>query len=140
MLKVVALSSAVLVFASYLVFAETTITRDPSTGRAIVTNPSSSLSTSHWLASDIYKADVYDPSDHKIGEVTDLIIDTNGNVTAVIVSVGGFLGTSQKDVRLPFKELKVSTRDGKDWLVLNRTKGELQMAPSYDKGLESEQK
>jgi hypothetical protein len=50
------------------------MTREPSTGRSVVTNPSSSLSTDHWLASDVYKASVYDPS---IGDVTDLMIDSN---------------------------------------------------------------
>ena len=53
------------------------------------------------------------------------MIDSNGSVTAAIIS----LGVAQKDVVIPFKELKVSTCDGKDWLVLNRTKGELMMAP-----------
>lgn len=90
------------------------MTREPSTGRSVVINPSSSLSTDHWLASDVYKASVYDPSEHKIGDVTDLMIDSNGNVTAAIIGVGGFLGVTQKDVVIPFKELKVSTRDGKD--------------------------
>ena len=74
-----------------------------------------------WLASDVYKADVYDTSDHKVGNVTDLMIDCNGNVMAAIIGVGGFLGVGEKDVAIPFKELRVSTRDGKDWLVLNRT-------------------
>jgi sporulation protein YlmC with PRC-barrel domain len=132
MLKTLALSASVLAFASSLALAETTITREPSTGRSVVTNPSSSLSTSHWLASDVYKADVYDPSDHKIGKVTDIMIDSNGKVTSAILSVGGFLGVDQKDVVIPFKELKVSTRDGKDWLLLNRTKDELKMAPGYN--------
>jgi sporulation protein YlmC with PRC-barrel domain len=121
-LKTLALSASVLAFASGLAFAETTMTREPSTGRSVVTNPSSSLSTDHWLASDVYKASVYDPSEHKIGNVIDLMIDSNGNVTAAIIGVGGFLGVAKKDVVIPFKELKVSTRDGKDWLVLNRTK------------------
>jgi sporulation protein YlmC with PRC-barrel domain len=129
MLKTVALSASVLAFASGLAFAETTMTREPSTGRSVVTNPSSSLSTDHWLASDVYKASVYDPSEHKIGNVTDLMIDSNGNVTAAIIGVGGFLGVAEKDVVIPFKELKVSTREGKDWLVLNRTKDELKMVP-----------
>jgi sporulation protein YlmC with PRC-barrel domain len=132
MLKTLALSASVLAFAGGLALAETTITREPSTGRSVVTNPSSSLSTGQWLASDIYKANVYDPSEHKIGDVTNLIIDSNGTVTGAIISVGGFLGMSQKDVVIPFKELKVSTRDGKDWLVLNRTKNELEMAPAYN--------
>jgi sporulation protein YlmC with PRC-barrel domain len=132
MLKTLALSASVLAFASGLALAETTITREPSTGHSVVTNPSSSLSTGHWLASDIYKANVYDPSEHKIGDITDLMIDSNGNVTAAIISVGEFLGVGQKDVVIPFKELKVSTRDGKDWLVLNRTKDELKLAPAYN--------
>ena len=61
-----------------------------------------------------------------------LLIDNNGNVTSAIIGVGGFLGAGQKDVVIPFKELKASTRDGKDWLVLNRTKDELKMAPAYN--------
>jgi sporulation protein YlmC with PRC-barrel domain len=96
MLKMLALSASVLAFASGLALAETT------------------LSTGQWLASDVYKASVYDPSDHKIGKVTNLVSDSTGNVTAAIISVtSGFLGANQKDVVIPFKELKVSTRDGK---------------------------
>ena len=131
MLKTLALSASVFAFAGGLALAETTITREPSTGRSVVTNPSSSLSTGQWLASDVYKAHVYDPSEHKVGKVTDLMIDSNGTVTGAIIGVGGFLG-GQKDVVIPFKELKVSTRDGKDWLVLNRTKDELKLAPAYN--------
>jgi sporulation protein YlmC with PRC-barrel domain len=109
MLKTVALSASALAFVSALAFAQTTM-----------------------LASDVYKADVYDPSEHKIGKITDLMIDSNGSVTGAIIGVGGFLGVAQKDVVIPFKELKVSTRDGKDWLVLNRTKDELKRAPAVN--------
>ncbi len=108
MLKALALSASVLAFASGLALAESPMTREPSTERSGAANPSSSLSTGLWLASDVYKADVYDPSDHKIGKVTDLLIDSNGNVTGAIIGVGGFLGVAQKDVVIPFKELKVS--------------------------------
>ena len=120
MLKTLTLSASVLAFAGGLAFAET-----------------SSLSTNHWLASEVYKADVYDTSEHKVGNVTDLMIDSNGNVTAAIIGVGGFLGVGEKDVAIPFKELRVSTRDVKDWLVLNRTKDELKAAPAYDKKAET---
>jgi hypothetical protein len=78
-------------------------------------------------------ADGLDNSEDKIGEVTDLIADNNGNVTTAIVSVGGFLGVGKKDVAVPFKALKVASRDGKDWLVLNQTKQDLKMAPTFDK-------
>ena len=119
MLKTLALSASLLAFAGGLAFAET-----------------SSLSTGHWLASDVYKADVYDTSENKVGNVTDLMIDSSGNVTAAIIGVGGFLGVGQ-NVAIPFKELKVSTREGKDWLVLNRTKDELKTAPAFDKKAET---
>jgi hypothetical protein len=64
MLKTLALSASVLAFAGGLALAEAPMAREPSTGRSVAT---SSLSTDHWLASDVYKADVYDPFDHKIG-------------------------------------------------------------------------
>ena len=133
MLKTLALSVSALAFAGGVAFAEGTTTKDPMSGRSAVTSPSSSLSTSRWLASDVYKAAVYDSAENKIGEVTDLIMDSNGNVMTAIIGVGGFLGVGQKDIAIPFKELKVSTREGKDWLQLNRTKDELKSAPAYDK-------
>ena len=123
MSRKLALSASVLALAGSLALA-------PS-GRAMAAT--SSLSTTHWLASDIYKADVYDNAEDKIGVVTDLIIDNSGNVTTAVVGVGGFLGAGKKEMAVPFKDLKVVTRDNKDWLVLNQTKEELKMAPAYDK-------
>jgi sporulation protein YlmC with PRC-barrel domain len=92
-----------------------------------------SLSTKYWLASDVYKADVYTNAEEKIGVVTDLIMDSSGNVVTAVVGVGGFLGAGEKEVAVPFKDLKVVTRDNKDWLVLNQTKEQLNAAPAYDK-------
>ena len=76
-----------------------------------------------------YKAGVYDNAEGKIGVVTDLVVDNSGNVTTAVVSVGGLLGVGKKDVAVPFKDLKVASRDGKDWLVLNQTKAETQDGP-----------
>ncbi len=115
MLKLFALAATVFAFACSVAFAETV------------------LPMGQWLASEIYKTNVYDPSEQKIGKVTDLMIDSNGNVAAAIISVSsGFLGVNQKDVVIPFKELKLSTRYGKNSLVLNRTKDELMTAPAYN--------
>jgi len=55
----------------------------------------------------------------------------------VATFASGFLGVSEKDVEIPFKELKISVRGGKDWLTLNRTKDELKLAPAYYKKAES---
>ena len=123
MLHKLALSASVVALAGSLAVA-------PS-GRA--TAATSSLSTTHWLASDIYKADVYDNAEDKIGVVTDLIMDSGGNVATAVVGVGGFLGAGKKEVAVPFKDLKVVSRDGKDWLVLDKSKEDLKAAPAYDK-------
>jgi sporulation protein YlmC with PRC-barrel domain len=131
MLRKLALSASVLALAGSLAVAQAETMTNSTTGRSMAAP--SSLSTMHWLASDIYKADVYDNAEDKIGVVTDLIMDNSGNVTTAVVGVGGFLGAGKKEVAVPFKDLKVVSRDGKDWLVLNQTKEELKAAPAYDK-------
>jgi PRC-barrel domain protein len=50
----------------------------------------------------IYKQNVYDPADNKIGEIMDVLVDRDGKVTALVVGVGGFLGMGEKDVAVPF--------------------------------------
>ena len=123
MVHKLALSASVLALAGSLAVA-------PSDSSMAAT---SSLSTTHWLASDVYKADVYDNAEEKIGVITDLILDNSGNVTMAVLGVGGLLGAGKKEVAVPFKDLKVVTRDNKDWLVLNQTKEQLKAAPAYDK-------
>ena len=130
MLRKLALSASVLALVGSLAVAQAETMTNSSRGRSVAP---SSLSTTHWLASDIYKADVYDNAENKIGVVTDLIVDNSGNVTTAVVSVGGLLGVGKKDVAIPFKDLKVASRDNKDWLVLNQSKEELKTAPAYDK-------
>jgi hypothetical protein len=80
---------------------------------------------------DYYKQNVYDPSDNKIGEVADVLIDKDGRVTAVILAVGGFLGIGEKDVAIPFNALQVTQKDDKRYLVVNTTKDALEKAPGY---------
>ncbi|MGB6176767.1 MAG: PRC-barrel domain-containing protein [Methylocella sp.] len=146
MLRKLALSASALALAGSLAAAQAETIRNSPSGRSMAApSPSgrsvaapSSLSTMHWLASDIYKADVYDNAQDKIGVVSDLIMDNNGNVTTAVVGVGGFLGVGQKDVAVPFKDLKVASRNGKDWLVLNQTKDELKAAPAWDKKTNSQ--
>ena len=96
----------------------------------------SSLSTSNWLASDIYKASVYDNSENKLGNVTDLVMETNGKIMTAVIGVGGVLGAGQKDVAVPFNDLKITARNGKEWIVLDRTKDDLKNTPGYDKNFE----
>ena len=50
---------------------------------------------------NFYKQNVYDPSDNKIGDVDDVLIDKEGKVTAMIIAVGGFLGMGERTSQSP---------------------------------------
>ena len=83
-----------------------------------------------------YKQNVNDPTDNKIGDIRDLIIDQDGRIVAAIVGVGGFLGMNEKNVAIPFDALKLSPESfgGKivtKVLTVNTTKDELQSAPGF---------
>ena len=80
---------------------------------------------------DYYKQNVYDASDNTIGEVSDVLLDKDGHVRAVILSVGGFLGLGAKYVSVPFNALRMTEKDGKRYLVMDTTKDALTSAPGY---------
>ena len=80
---------------------------------------------------DYYKQNVYDTSDNTIGEISDVLLDKDGHVTAVMLSVGGFLGLGAKYVSVPFNALRMTEKDGKRYLVMDTTKDALMSAPGY---------
>ena len=92
--------------------------------------PAQSVTVTDW-----YKQSVYDPSNSKIGEIMDVLLSKDGEVNALIIGVGGFLGMGEKDVAVPFSAVKHATRDGKVYLTLDTTKDALKAAPGlkYDR-------
>ncbi|WP_409523002.1 PRC-barrel domain-containing protein [Nitrincola sp. MINF-07-Sa-05] len=60
-------------------------------------------------ASDLIGADVRTNDDQDIGSVKELIIDEGGQVVAIVVSVGGFLGMGERDVAIGWDDV---TRSG----------------------------
>jgi sporulation protein YlmC with PRC-barrel domain len=124
--------AAVLLFSSGLVASAQAPqpTPTPQVGPAaqILTSlPGEALTVTHW-----YKQNVYDPSDNKIGEIMDVLVDKQGKVTALIVGVGGFLGIGEKDVAVPFNAVQFKTKDNNKWYaVMNSTKDALKNAPGF---------
>jgi sporulation protein YlmC with PRC-barrel domain len=78
-----------------------------------------------------YKQSVYDPTDSKIGDVSDLLIQPDGKIAAAMVGVGGFLGIGEKDVAVPFEAIKTTTKDNKVYLIMNTSKDALKSAPGF---------
>jgi hypothetical protein len=96
-------------------------------GTALMTNvPSSSLTVTDW-----YKQDIYNRADAKIGDVKDVLVGPNGQINAVIVGVGGFLGAGEKDVAVNFSSIKQTMKDNKIYLTMDTTKDALRSAPGF---------
>lgn len=85
--------------------------------------PSSSKTVTDW-----YKQDVYDQSKSTIGKIDDVLVSDSGQISALIVGVGGFLGAGEKDVAVPFGAVKWTTSDKKNYLTMNATKDQLKSA------------
>jgi sporulation protein YlmC with PRC-barrel domain len=84
-----------------------------------------------WLSSGLRAKNVYDRNDAKIGVINDLVIDHDGKVAVVVIGVGGFLGIGEKNVGVPFQDIKISMRDNNEWLVLDRSREDLAAAPAF---------
>jgi sporulation protein YlmC with PRC-barrel domain len=92
--------------------------------------PSSSRTVTDW-----YKQAVYDKSDNKIGSIDDVLVDpSGGQINAVIVGVGGVVG-SAKDVAVNFNSIKPTTKNDKVYLTMDTTQDTLKKAPGlkYDR-------
>jgi hypothetical protein len=64
-----------------------------------------------------------------IGQIKSVYIGPDGKVDSLIVSIGGFLGLGEHEVRLAWSDLKVS--DNSEKVVLDITKDELKAKPEY---------
>lgn len=83
------------------------------------------------FSTDLVGADVYGTDEEKIGDINDLLIAGDGNVSAVVIGVGGFLGIGEKDVAVPLETLEVVVEDGAMVLRLEATEAELMEAPDF---------
>src|SRR5947209_4400282 len=59
-----------------------------------------------WRASKLSGLDVYNNSNEKIGDIREVLLDQSGKAEAVVIGVGGFLGIGERDVAVPFSEVK----------------------------------
>jgi len=67
-----------------------------------------------------------------IGAIDDLVVSADGKISAVVLGVGGYLGTGEKSVAIDYAQLQWSKApDGSDRIVLNVTKDALAAAPAF---------
>jgi sporulation protein YlmC with PRC-barrel domain len=87
-------------------FAQTpsSSTDRPSTAAATTSSDSSFQGT--WRTSKMVGLSVYNDANESIGSVNDLLADKSGNIKAVVIGVGGFLGVGEHLVAVPFDKVK----------------------------------
>ncbi len=88
----------------------TTTTTDPA-----VTAPSTTGTTAFYQlnqgdmrASKLIGSTVYNDANENIGDINEIVLGKDGKIAAVIIGVGGFLGLGERDVAVPFDQIKMS--------------------------------
>jgi len=82
-------------------FAQSAQKSDPSAAAQTATQ---TLGT--WRTSKMISLNVYNNNNEKIGDINELITDSSGKIDAVVIGVGGFLGMGERNVGLPWSQLK----------------------------------
>lgn len=73
-----------------------------------------------------------DADSEEIGTITDMVVTSGQGISAVVISVGGFLGVGEKDVAVDFAQLEWAAReDGSRHWVLETTAESLTAAPAF---------
>lgn len=68
----------------------------------------------------------------EIGTINDLVFSAEGNITAVVIGVGGFLGIGEKNVAVDFQTLEFTlAADNTERWVVPTTADALTAAPDF---------
>jgi hypothetical protein len=120
----VALSLGAAMALAQPVFAE------PAAPDSKIVVPMEALPRYGSLVSAWYKKPVYDTNEKKVGVITDMLF-SGGEINAVMVDVGGFLGIGAKHVAIPAEDITVTEKNNKSWLTINTTKDVVKKATGY---------
>jgi sporulation protein YlmC with PRC-barrel domain len=101
--------TAGLVSTALLATAAFAQTPTATTDRANMAPAAASDSASYqgnWRASKLVGLSVYNDSNESLGSINDLLTDKSGNIKAVVIGVGGFLGVGEHLVAVPLDKIK----------------------------------
>ena len=81
-----------------------------TTDRATTAAPAAASDTSsfkgNWRSSKMVGLNVYNDSNESLGSINDLLTDKSGDIKAVVIGVGGFLGVGEHLVAVAFDKVK----------------------------------
>ncbi len=89
-----------------------------------------------WLARVFIGQAVHNTAGEIVGDVNDLVFNRKGQISTVVIGVGGFLGMGEKSIGVPFDTLTFNVgRTGERVIVVALGKEALTQAPDF-KGTE----
>src|SRR5882724_12748110 len=103
---------AVAGIAASALLASVSFAQSPSatTDRATTADPAAASDTSsfkgNWRSSKLVGLNVYNDSNESLGSINDLLTDKSGNIKAVVIGVGGFLGVGEHLVAVALDKVK----------------------------------
>ncbi len=59
-----------------------------------------------WRASKLEGVNVYNQNNERIGDISEVLVNRQGQVEAVVIGVGGFLGIGERSVAVPYNALQ----------------------------------
>ena len=137
--EITTLATALLLAGSTLAFAQSTTTpMAPTTTPApAVRTPSGELKwyshqSTDMRASKLIGTKVVNAANETVGDVNEVVLNADGQVTALIIGVGGFLGIGEREVAVSYSSVKKS-HDSNSNLVLtmDATRDSLKAAPAW---------
>ena len=83
-----------------------TATSDSAKMAPAAASDTSSSFQGDWRASKVVGLSVYNDKNESVGSINEMLMDKSGNIKAVILGVGGFLGVGEHLVAVPFDKVK----------------------------------
>ena len=86
---------------------------------------------SSLLGWPVYGMDADTNEREQVGDINDIVMNTDGSANAAVIGVGGFLGIGEKKVAVSFDRLSWQPGENGVWLSLDTTREELEAAPEF---------
>lgn len=98
----------------------------PSSNRPVTTQAPNTV-----RARTLIGLDIKNGQDETIGEIDDVVVDADGRIQQVVVSVGGFLGVGARSVAISWTDLRFDAQ--REVAVVNMTKDQLSQQPEFQR-------
>jgi sporulation protein YlmC with PRC-barrel domain len=106
---------------------------------ALTTPAPSKIETPAVLIDDkhlesILGKEIHTTTDETLGNVTDILVDSDGSVRAAVIDLGGFLGVGVRKIAVAWSAIHFVQGKSAISAVLNMNKEQLRVAPEYHAG------